>query len=255
MFLFLVAGMLTACDKIDEADRYELLPVQEPQRAVLLEEFTAQRCTNCPDAHRTIASLKEQYGKALIPVSIHAGTLGISAPFGLMQPEGNDYAMYWNVTEYPSGVVNRNGGLLKHSDWAKKIREEVANNAVTDIRLSAQLTENEDGTGTIHITADFLPLADVTGKWQLWITESHIKAYQIDNGVIWPNYEHNHVFRACVNGTWGEDIELTSNVYSTVERTTPLQDKWNKENLSVVGFVYNDTGVLQAAECKVELNN
>lgn len=255
MILCCMTAVFTACSEIDEGERYELLPTVEPKRAVLLEEFTGQFCPNCPDAHRQITSLKEQYGESLIAVSIHAGEQAIAAPMGLMQPEGNEYANRWNVKMYPQGILNRRSGLLDHPAWAGEIYKAVQEDAPVSISLNAQLEENEDGGGTIRISTEMLPFSDVSGKLQLWITESGIKAIQDDHGLKLIDYEHNHVFRACVNGTWGEDIELPANVYHTLEHTIALQDAWNKDNISVVAFIYNDNGVLQAAECKVNLIN
>lgn len=38
---------LSSCG-VDEKDRYVELPPVEVKRAVLVEDFTGQRCTNCP---------------------------------------------------------------------------------------------------------------------------------------------------------------------------------------------------------------
>ena len=64
---------LTACNEVDPDDRFEELPAVSCKRTVLLEEFTGQECTNCPDAHRLVANLHEQYGEQLVSVAIHAG--------------------------------------------------------------------------------------------------------------------------------------------------------------------------------------
>lgn len=86
----------------------------------------------------------------------------------------------------------------------------------------------------------------------LGITESNITALQQNGNNIDLSYVHNHVYRASVNGTWGEDMILSDNVLQTVRRQIKIKDNWVKKNLSVVAFIYNDAeGVLQAAECKV----
>ena len=82
-------------------------------------------------------------------------------------------------------------------------------------------------------------------KLQLWITESNINAVQQHGGTLNRNYLHNHVYRASVNGLWGEEANIP---YSNVHYI-PLRENWDIENLSVVAFVYNDTdGVLQVTE-------
>lgn len=252
-----MAGLFAACDEIDEADRYIEMPVVESRRAVLLEEFTGQMCTNCPEAQRRISSMKEQYGDQLVVVGIHAGNFGLAesdyGSLGLMQPEGDEYAGHWNVEAYPAGVINRTSGALTAPEWATYVRSEVAKEAKLGISLSASVTETEAGDSVVSIVAMLEPSATVNGKLQLWITESHIVGFQIDGGNTLTDYEHNHVYRASVNGTWGEDISLQANIFQTVERSIPVRENWNTANLSVVGFVYNDAdGVLQVAECEVE---
>ena len=47
------------------------------------------------------------------------------------------------------------------------------------------------------------------GKLQLWIVEDDITAFQMmPDGTRNDNYIHQHVFRATVNGEWGEDVEV-----------------------------------------------
>ena len=250
--LALAAVTFTACDEVDEADRFKELEKIESKRTVLLEDFTGQLCTNCPDGHRLIASLQEQYGENIIAVGIHAGEFGIaegSNPnlLGLMQPEGNEYAKKAGVQTYPAGVVDRCGSPLTYTGWAAAVRNEMSKESKLNIEVSAKLNGNK-----IDISTQLKPNADAKGKLQLWITENGITAFQLDNGNYLMDYVHNHVYRASVNGTWGEDISLSANVFPELSHSIALKEDWNKANLAVVAFVYNDAeGVLQAAECKV----
>lgn len=250
-----LTATLMACDEVDEADRFVQLPDVKSERSVLLEDYTGQYCTNCPEAHRLIASLQQQYGDALIVVAIHAGSFGIlegsiPALTGLMQPEGNDYAKQAGVESYPAGVLNRSSTPLRYTYWATNLRTELQKESVLNINLSASL---DSENGQIVITSQCLPLADISGKLQLWVTESNIAALQVDNGKYLMDYVHNHVYRASVNGTWGEGVALKANVYSNYSHTIALRDNWNTDNLSVVAFVYDDAnGVYQVAECEVE---
>ena len=59
------------------------------------------------------------------------------------------------------------------------------------------------------------------------------------------------MFRAAVNGFNGEAVSIVHGTPTTIEHEIDLDAKWNPENLSVVGFVYNGSGVLQAVEAKV----
>ena len=53
------------------------------------------------------------------------------------------------------------------------------------------------------------------------------------------------------NGAWGEDITVEEGETIKKSVTVPLNSAWNKDNLSIVAFVYNDNGVVQAVKAKV----
>ena len=248
-FLLLSLPLLFSCsDEIPNGERYEELPPVEAKRNILIEDFTGQFCSNCPDAHQVIGDLQALYGEHVIAVAIHAGHFGIaegSNPnfVGLMQPEGNAYATHWSVEAYPAGIINRASGLLKHTEWAAYARQELEEEAMIDINLDCKIT----GDSTmIYINTVISSNMEMKGnKLQLWITESNINAVQQHGGTLNPNYQHNHVYRASVNGLWGEEVSIPySNVYYI-----PLHENWEIENLSVVAFVYNNTdGVLNVTE-------
>ena len=90
------------------------------------------------------------------------------------------------------------------------------------------------------------------GKLQLWVVEDGIVASQIDHGSLKKEYVQNHVFRAAVNGTWGEDVTLKPQINQTKTASIAIKDNWNAANLHIVAFVYNDKdGVLQAQKAEV----
>ena len=250
----LASSMLISCNDISSDDRYISQESVEAQRTVLVEDFTGQNCVNCPAAHDILEKLSQQYGDKLIPVSIHAGGFGISIESsrytGLMTPEGNTYNDAWGITEWPKGVVNRHGAPSNASDWAAIVRTEIARPTSLAIDLEAGLSDDES---MVTATVTLKPSANITGKLQVWILEDGIVAFQKDDvrGRI-PDYVHNHVYRASVNGVGGEPVVLQSMVHKTMTFSIPVRDNehehWNARNLSVVAFVYDDTEVLQAAK-------
>jgi len=251
--LTIVAASLFACDTIDENERYVQLETIEAKRNVLLEEFTGQNCPNCPTAHETAAKLKEQYGEALITVSIHAGPFafaeGTKSFPTFKTPEGDSYADAWGITTYPAGVINRTSGDTSYPDWATIIRDEIQKDAELDIELEATL--NADKT-EISIATVLKPLSDIEGSLQLWIAESGMISRQKNGSETIREYEHNHVYRASVNGVGGESVSISSNVFNTLSHCIDVKENWNAENLSVIAFVYNNSGVLQVVESKIE---
>ena len=250
--LSLFLPLLFSCsDMIPADERYEELPQVEAKRRILIEDFTGQFCSNCPEAHKVIHNLQQQYADGVIAVAIHAGNFGIAEGrnakiTGLMQPEGDTYAAHWGVSAYPSGLINRASGLLKHTDWATYVRDALVQDAVMDIALNCKVS---DDSTMLTIDTEINSNVDVDAKLQLWVTESGITAVQQNGGTLDTDYKHNHVYRASVNGLWGEDIRLNGYIPYGSAHQIAVRDNWDVENLSVVAFVYNDAkGVLQAAE-------
>ena len=251
----LTLPLLFACsDFIPEEDRYIELPDVECKRNILIEDFTGQLCSNCPDAHQVITGLQQLHGENIIAVAIHAGHFGIaegseSNIVGLMQPDGNTYAERFGISSYPAGIINRTSGEIRHTEWAAYARQALSAEATIGINLDCKITE--DST-QIYINTTIVSNMEMKGnKLQLWITESNINTMQQNGGSLELNYQHNHVYRASVNGLWGETIDIPYNsVYYT-----PLHERWDINNLSVVAFVYNDTdGVLEVVEQHVNTN-
>ena len=76
--LALSALLITSCDIIEEpflvpvAGSNDTIPVVEKVRKVLLEDFTGQKCPNCPEAAEIAHNLKTIYGEQLILLTVHA---------------------------------------------------------------------------------------------------------------------------------------------------------------------------------------
>lgn len=245
-----LAPLAWACDTIDSDDRYiEMEPVN-PQRAVLIEEFTGQNCTNCPDGHAAIAKLVEQYGDAVVPVCIHAGRLSDPTGFdkyqGLAIPDGEVYYKEAGSPNIPCAVIDGVGEPLLWSEWADAVRVQLAKPAPADIDVKASFSE-----GKINITAKILAAKDLRCRLQVWLVENGIVTYQQDHNDFRLDYVHNHVLRGVVNGVNGQEIALKNNVYADYSFAVEPQEKWNVGNMAAVVFIENADGVQQAAQVKV----
>lgn len=271
--------MLAACDYIAEDEQLIYNPIvvetdtdndsegenKQPKRVVLLEDFTGQRCTNCPRATKVIEELQEVCDDRLVAVAIHGGpnTIDIKDSrgqiLGLKTETGDEYYNQWEDfnNSKPIGLINRhkrdNKYGVMYEEWATAVKEELAKPASLHLGGTAVI---EGEAISIQVKAESVA-GTITGKLQVWLIEDGIIAYQErlnDDGSVerLMDYVHNHVFRTAVNGIWGEDISVNEGEIVERTMTQALQPDWNKDNQSIVAFVYNNDGVLQTTKLKVE---
>ena len=244
---------LMACSNIDEDDRFiEVEPVEVAKR-VLIEDFTGQRCVNCPNASEMIESLQEQYGaENVIAVGIHSGRFSktvTNQPFRLWTETGDYYFNSWGIDAQPTGVIDRKTVSSTYQSWGTIVRD--ALQASAPLTLDAT-TSYDEATRTVTINVNAKGVLDVTGKLQLWLTEDNITNIQyMPDGSVNTQYVHNHVFRTAVNGQDGEDFSIAWDEEKTVTSTYVLDEDWKAENMSVVAFVYNNSGVQQVVKVPV----
>lgn len=250
--------LLFSCDYIDENERFIVVDshFEQPNtesvaKNVLLEDFTGQRCVNCPRGSEVIEQLQEAYPERLIAVGIHGGPLGFSGSamlVGLATAVGDDYYHHWHLEYQPVGLVNR-GDAVNYTDWMNAVRQALTGTTALSMNLTATLHD-----GQVDITvSETLKKGTYTGKLQVWLLEDGITALQMmPDGSSNRAYVHNHVLRTPVNGTWGDSFTIDEGESKQQEMTQALDASWNPSNLSIVAFVYNDAGVEQVVKTKVK---
>ncbi len=249
LFIFLTTiCMLSACDNISEDERYIYVKPAEVARAVLVEDFTGQRCINCPSAADEIKQLQAQYGSdKVIAVSIHGGSMAqysTSKVVGLRTPLGDEYNDYWNIESWPAGLVDRRGPVATFDQWAAQVRNELERTSPVGLHL---VTTYDTTSRTLTIVTTTECSTSLAGQLQLWITEDDITApQQMPDGTFNATYLHQHVLRAAVNGSWGEAVSLKEGETSSFTHTITLDESWDAQHISVVAFIYDKEGVFQA---------
>ena len=250
-----MAMAAASCSNIDEGDRLIYVKPAEVGRAVLIEDLTGQRCINCPTGTDIINGIIQTYGEDnVIAVGIHSGPLGFKGNakrVGLMTDTGDEYYKYWaNGTNLgqPSAVFNRKKGPSDNfNNWAAEVGLIISEKANLSIDI-ANAYDAKTRTLTTKVGA-FGVNGTVNGKLQVWIVEDGVKAMQMmPDGSANQDYVHNHVFRAAVNGTWGEEVTVKEGETTSKDYSYVLPETWNAEKISVVAFVYNDKGVENVAK-------
>ena len=236
-----------ACDDIKESERF--IPVDtdiQITKNVLIEDFTGQLCVNCPEAANAIQDIQNFHGSdKVIAVAIHGEKPSLSGY--LANDLGTEYYNHWGVETLPSGMVDRQG-LQDYKDWMSAATKRLEADVIP-LSLSMENNSYEASNRTLTVQVEALAGADLDGKLQVWLTESKIIGLQsmLDGS---KNYEyvHNHVLRDAVNGAYGEAVALKMGEAQTLTYAYTVPEEWNAENLAVVAFVYNESGVVQVIE-------
>lgn len=222
---------------------------------ILVEEFTTEKCVNCPRVGTYIheSLQKERFKDNVVVICHHAGyhTDWLTTSFDseylwLYNDNGSTYA--------PAIMIERDayGGttpVLKPSSQnfiEEKWDEALSSPAFVSININANLDAagehlNVDVSGmkiketicenphlTVYIVEDNIPAKNQGGAEQGWI--------------------HHHVNRT-VNTAWGAPIDFSGDDYSYSYEFT-LSPDWVKENLNIVACIsnYNPNN---PADCKV----
>ncbi len=261
----LLAAALTGCDEYEGDYRQSFYQEVAVKKNILIEDFTGQRCSNCPKAAQEVENLQSTYGKdRIIAVSIHGGSLSVhekNSSIGLANDLGAEYHEHWGLQAWPKGCIDRKSGIVDYEKW----------NSFVSSRIGVMPKVELDVT-SVALSGDSLSLAiqvkgeeTVTGKLQVWLTESNIVAGQIMpadmGGGFKSDYVHNHVLRASLSDAYGDALSVSEGESVTktygykIPDVSQLANKtpWNVQNLSVVVFYYNDAdGVMQVIDKKVQ---
>lgn len=249
VLLSAIVFLMIACDKVEEPFTEQVVK-PDTNKKVLLEEFTGQRCVNCPAAHEIAHNLQEAYGEEnLIVISIHAGFFATPAnePFDhdYRTDAGNTYESYFQVQTYPSGMVDRvsteENYLIDKDGWATQVAAQFEETPIVNIDIQPEVNGN-----TLSGKIDLFFLGDLSSQAniQICITEDSIVSPQVIPGGEDDEYVHMHVLRGAVNGDWGtalpaatyaEDDEISIDIPNYT-----LGDDWNQQHLAVIAYIYDD---------------
>lgn len=249
---------LPACDDIDEADRWQPASDITVKKNVLIEDFTGQRCPNCPQAHEVMADIQQKLGAGhIIAVAIHGGSLALTdngnSPVALANEESNALTAQFGVENWPMGFVDRIGSLTAPTAWTSQAVERCQ--AEPGVEITLDNITFDEATRTLGLNVNTKALTDIDGTLHVWLTESNITAPQLNGGTMDREYVHNHVYRAALNTPEGTPLKLTEdNSQSTACSYTLARTYWKAENMAIVAFVKTADGVAQVIEQKL-LNN
>ncbi len=271
LFYIVIASLfLQSCDKIDEPFTIPVPAKAWYGKRILLEDYTGQRCPNCPGAAIIANDIKSLYGDQVVIISVHAGFFAepkpvLNFPADYRSDAGNEWDGFFGISNAgnPNGMINRVGfptttQIVNPNAWASKVGSMMTEIPEMDITISTSYS-NTDRKLSGTIKTKFLKTIKKNLKLQLLITEDSIISPQQNTTSVIPDYVHRHMLRGAINGSWGSvltdgqtntpiDTELSQNLQYTLDAI------WKSRHCSIVAFVYDaDTyEILQVAEKHVE---
>lgn len=254
-FLLVACGLaaLSACDTNSGWEEATLEPLaQAQQRHVLVEDYTGQMCINCPQAAKQLQTIAKTLPGSVFVVSMHAPMTGQTLP-DLATETADVYAKAVNLpTSAPHISVNRQEikgqrFLTNRAEWESAIFNAVNTPAAYRIDLKATLQEKQ-----LSLTTDVKQIDAEKRDLNLlvWIVED-VRARQILDGKMNNDYFHHNVFRAALNGNWGENLvaEKDGKFATKVLMQDLPANVANAENAKVVALIRDNktSEILEAA--------
>ena len=221
---------------------------------VLLEDFTAHQCGNCPPAGALAEQIAEDNDGLVHLLAIHAGSLAAvsSAPFDTdwTNTEANAYWDQLAAQVNPIGRINRRGGpeeIASPNNWPALVDAELA--LTPDAHLQGAVVPDPSTSDEVHLHTHITFANAVPGdvRLALLINENNLIAaqldYQSDPQVI-EDFEHNHLLRGSLSGADGLVVASDPTAGSTVQvdYTLVWDDAWILDNSHILAVLSNADG-------------
>lgn len=211
-------------------------------RAVLLEEFTTEQCSNCPRMAGYIKNVlaSGKYDGRLNVICHHAGyyTDWLTTTFD------SDYLWLFNGGTYAPAVMfdrdARGEATPVSCPTSQNIMEayidyRLAQPALVSLHITAEEDADDPTLLNVHVTGE-------RSKANFTTTDPRICVTVVENDITArnqagaSNFVHEHVNRI-INDTWGQELEWNGNSYD-YSCTLKMRDLWEKKNLQIVAYIF-----------------
>jgi thiol-disulfide isomerase/thioredoxin len=224
------------------------------EKATILEDFTGFRCTNCLPANQTANNLQEEWGSQLVVIAYHV-TTQFAAPIAdppepfstdFRTPEGETLVAEFQIPGLPNGVVSRTDfgtGLPQQAaSWADNVFELLQDEPTGFVRFRDVEISSDQTQISFRVAARIFGEVDEEYSLVAGIIEDKVIEAQKDGEeTIFP-YEHNHMFRANFNGTYGAPVfsageTFDDNCATLFEFQGVLEEEWNVSNCYIFAYL------------------
>jgi hypothetical protein len=248
------------------------IPAADAKR-ILIEEFSGQKCTNCPTGKYAVKQIMASNLGKISSVTLHTNVFApLSdpiAPVDFRTSFATEISNnYGNGIGIPCAMVNRVlfGGqsaraMTTPSTWAGFVTSELVKTSYVNIKLNSIWDETimQDSVSIELHFANAAPANDSINL-TLMLIEDKIEAPQDSSGIEVEHYEHENILRTMLTTSSGIQIK-GAKTQGTVKRYAFRTEvinatKWNVNNLKIVAFVNMQNAgnyeVLQVAEVKIK---
>lgn len=225
-------------------------------RNVLLEEFTTEKCPNCPRVagylHKALQD--ERIAGRAIALCHHSGYY----TDWLTIPSDNDYLWFFGGggSYAPAMMFDRSAMDGENTVCLPQSADEIvlrtmsrlSQTAYVSISINAEVDSNDANLLHVNVEGERLKenFTAHAPRISVVLYEDNIKARSQASGG--DDYVHQHVSR-CVNSTWGDVIEWDGDAYTYTCDLT-LREDYVRDNLGVVAYIW-DYDTENPAQCEV----
>ena len=225
---------------------------------VLIEDFTGQKCINCPRAHKKADDYDTaNLGKVFI-VAYHSfeGSLGsVAEP---VNKDSNDFRTAFGtkkgnefvVAKLPQWAINRNKfkgennvAIESENSWPNYMGLELAKTTNAEISIVSKTFNAKDSSLDLKFKVHYLSSVPEDHYVSVLFTENKIVSGQeVLTGII-PNYVHEHIFRRNVGEYIGLKLDKPKSAGQTyyITAKSNFSPKWNYDNMNIIIVLANNS--------------
>jgi hypothetical protein len=244
-----VIDILPPCDATNPP---EFMALTSDIQRVLVEDFTAHQCGNCPPAAVKASELAESHPGQVIPLAIHAGELASinnEYPTDWTCPEGD---VFWDDLEFqvnPVGRVNRletETSILLLDQWEARVDALLDVSPVAGLQMVIDHNASSGSTG-IHVHTTWFDDHDGPVRLALLVSENHIVGPQLWYGNT-PEYveayEFEHMLRGSVTGAKGLVVAENPQAGDTQQECYAFtwNNTWDAAHCDLLAVLTSDNG-------------
>lgn len=268
--LLILAGIATSCDNIAEDDRYYKVEKTPVSRNLLIMEFTGNNCINCPLGAESVEKIKQDAGAdKVISVGLHPEGNINTRPMISKHPKPGTlqnftckeatelFKYYGSPNGFPTAIFNglKSSMSSDYGNWMTEASEAFEEPSYVMLDAACDFDDSTRDL-TVNYKVNFSDDLNESISIAVWLVENDILGIQMmPGGAKNEDYIHNHVLRASLNGTWGENIgnSFTSTSEVNGSASITIADNWVAKNCKavVIAFQDNDKYVQQVISVNV----